>query len=192
MGRSTAEIIRALEKHRAEAVYGPLGRLDLDEEGDKPSVAEGLGGSRVKKKGDTADKTVIAASNPTNERLQKIRLMEEEALPEDVALKDYTCKAGDTLSSIAEKTGTTPSQLAAINNLTDKDQIAAGKSIKVRADVKVADIANLPEILDSLQSLIAVGSGANIGQTIRDVSPFTDAVMRQTRELLMGKPKDRT
>tara|TARA_R100000458_G_scaffold57131_1_gene62841 strand:- start:233 stop:811 length:579 start_codon:yes stop_codon:yes gene_type:complete len=192
MGRQTADIIRSLERHRVEAVYGPLGRLDLDEEGDKPSLTEGLGGSRVKKKGDTADKTVIAKSNPTNERLQKIRLMEEEALPDDVALKDYTCQAGDTLSSIAEKTGTTPNQLAAINNLTDKDQIAAGKSIKVRADVKVADIANLPDILDSLQSLIAVGSGANVGQTIRDVSPFTDAVMRQTKELLMGKPKDRT
>ena len=53
MSRQTADIIKSLERHRVEAVYGALGKLDLNEEGDKPSLTEGLGGPRVKKKGDT-------------------------------------------------------------------------------------------------------------------------------------------
>ena len=43
----------------------------------------------------------------------------------------YTIQAGDTLSQIANATGTTVEELAAINNISNVDLIQAGKDLKV-------------------------------------------------------------
>ncbi|WHX19838.1 N-acetylmuramoyl-L-alanine amidase [Streptomyces malaysiensis subsp. malaysiensis] len=46
--------------------------------------------------------------------------------------KTYTVKAGDTLSAIAKKYGTTVAEIAALNHLKDPDRIAVGQTLKLK------------------------------------------------------------
>ncbi len=46
-------------------------------------------------------------------------------------MKEYTIVSGDTLSEIAEKFGTTVSELAKLNNIANPDLIYAGDTIKI-------------------------------------------------------------
>jgi LysM repeat protein len=56
------------------------------------------------------------------------------AAPSGVAVRTVRVKAGDTLSGIAGRHGTTVGQLRALNNLPKGEALRAGQKLKVPAE----------------------------------------------------------
>jgi len=144
----------------------------VDEEGDKVQAVSGIMAKAPEVK-DTEE--IKKASNETQRRLEKIYAIEKGMLDPDTATTDYVVQAGDTLTDIAEKTNTTIGQMLALNDMKDKDRLAAGDVIKVR---KVADLSLIPDILDTLQNL----GGSGLGQ-LRELGPLIQPAYDQMRNI---------
>ena len=144
----------------------------VDEEGDKVQAVSGIMAKAPEVK-DT--KEIKKVTSKVQEALEKVYEMEANTMGADVATTDYVVQAGDTLTDIAEKTNTTIGQMLALNDMKDKDRLAAGDVIKVR---KVADLSLIPDILDTLQNF----GGFGLGQ-IREAGAFIQPVYEQTRSI---------
>tara|TARA_R100000458_G_scaffold59527_1_gene70370 strand:+ start:185 stop:712 length:528 start_codon:yes stop_codon:yes gene_type:complete len=160
-----------LNRLREAAIRSALDNV-VDDEGDKIQASRTLMAKSPEVK-DTAE--IKSASSEVQRRLERIYAMEKDMLDPDVATKDYVVQAGDTLTDIAEATGTTIGQMIALNDLKDKDSLAAGQVIKVK---KVADLSVIPDILDALQTL----GGSGLGQ-LRELAPLAQPAYDQMRNL---------
>ena len=160
-----------LNRLREAAIRSALDNV-VDDEGDKIQASRTLMAKSPEVK-DTAE--IKSASSEVQRRLERIYAMEKGMLDPDVATKDYVVQAGDTLTDIAEATGTTIGQMIALNDLKDKDSLAAGQIIKVK---KVADLSVIPDILDALQAF----GGSGLGQ-LRELAPLAQPAYDQMRNL---------
>lgn len=69
--------------------------------------------------------------------LENTSLIEDKGTPGPYQRKTYTIQKGDTLSQIAEKTGTTADELAALNNIKTNATIFPGQTLKTPSHTKV-------------------------------------------------------
>ena len=145
----------------------------VDEEGDKVQANRSIMAKAPKVKN---TEEIKKASNETQRRLEKIYAIEKGMLDPDTATTDYVVQAGDTLTGIAEVTGTTIGQMLALNDLKDKDSLAAGQVIKVK---KVADLSLINDVLDALQAF----STPNVLGQVRDVGAFIQPTYDQMRNI---------
>ncbi len=71
-------------------------------------------------------------------------------------MKEYKIVSGDTLSEIAEKFGTTVSELAKLNNIANPDLIYAGDTIKIPSneeeEKKAAEAAKTEAAVEKLKA----------------------------------------
>lgn len=96
--------------------------------------------------------------------LNGVNVPEKPETPEEAPSNDgnYVVKAGDTLSGIAAKYGTTYQQLAAINGISDPSKIYVGQIIKLKGSVPSGNSSTL-----AVGSKIKItGSKYATGQTI--------------------------
>ena len=145
----------------------------VDEEGNKVQASRSIMAKAPEAK-DTEE--IKKASNETQRRLEKIYAIEKGMLDPDTATTDYVVQAGDTLTEIAEVTGTTIGQMLALNDLKDKDSLAAGQVIKVK---KVADLSLINDVLDALQAF----STPNVLGQVKDVGAFIQPTYDQMRNI---------
>ena len=155
-----------------EAAFFAATKNVVDEEGDKVQAVSGIMAKAPEVK-DT--KEIKKVTSKVQEALEKVYEMEANTMGADVATTDYVVQAGDTLTDIAEKTNTTIGQMLALNDIKDKDRLAAGDIIKVR---KVADLSLIPDILDTLQNL----GGSGLGQ-LRELGPLVQPAYDQMRNI---------
>jgi len=155
-----------------EAAFFAATKNVVDEEGDKVQAVSGIMAKAPEVK-DT--KEIKKVTSKVQEALEKVYEMEANTMGADVATTDYVVQAGDTLTDIAEKTNTTIGQMLALNDMKDKDRLAAGDVIKVR---KVADLTVIPDILDTLQAL----GGSGLGQ-LKELAPLAQPTWEQMRNI---------
>jgi len=65
---------------------------------------------------------------PTQDTAATASALQEEAIPTPVP-REYTVQAGDTLSGIATRFGTTVNDIIALNNVTDANAIRVGQTL---------------------------------------------------------------
>ena len=63
--------------------------------------------------------------------IKKVEVSTEPFSPKGPGMKKYKIKAGDTLSAIAKKAGTSVATLKKLNNIKDVNKIRAGTSLKL-------------------------------------------------------------
>lgn len=84
----------------------------------------------------------------------------------------YTIQAGDTLSSIARRSGVSVAELARINGIADPNKIAAGASIRTSASSKSISVAPSPATMSAaLAAQRAVGARRATGSSPAPAAP---------------------
>jgi murein DD-endopeptidase MepM/ murein hydrolase activator NlpD len=100
----------------------------------------------------------------------------------------YSVRYGDTLSQIAQRTGTTVNQLAKVNDIPDVDQIQAGEQLKIpgqRDDFAADGVqqAGGPDLVGEAQPP-AAPQPAGEAQAPGGTSSSTTADLEQARSLI--------
>ena len=85
-------------------------------------------------------------------------------------MKEYKIVSGDTLSEIAEKFGTTVSELAKLNNIANPDLIYAGDTIKIPSneeeEKKAAEAAKTEAAVEKLKAAKAAAEAKAKEETV--------------------------
>lgn len=101
----------------------------------------------------------------------------------------YTIKAGDTLTKIANKYGTSVSALVSLNGIKDPDKIKTGQRIQIPAKTTdfqqlvekvVEDVENLPSFQQLMNSL-------GKSEAVTKENPFVAAVLENVQRVTQYK-----
>ena len=211
MGLNAEQMRRAVNANREKyayarsAVFSALGgnnplvkqgvrdeeRKDINKEGDKKQATAGIMAKAPAVVDDVPSQLKEELGGDVQKFLERVYRFESELINKDAPTKKYTVEAGETLTDIMEKTGSTLSELMFLNeDIKDKDRLYGGDVINVPS-TKVADLGLAPDILTQLGDLVQNIGGTGVGTFVKDVytttPPYVSQAVKAQMQRLKGK-----
>ena len=135
--KDTGLVKRFKEIYRSLSETADNIRDVLPQRKDKISLKGTVKSGPPSKTGNRINLKTKAKTSPENAITKVTVLSKVEAFsPEGTGTKKYKVKAGDTLSAIAKKAGTSVATLKKLNNIKDVNKIRAGKNLKLPTAIK--------------------------------------------------------
>ena len=102
----------------------------------------------------------------------------------------YTVKAGDTLTKIANKYGTSVPALVSLNGIKDPNKIKTGQRIQIPTKEKVIHtlVDNVLKDIENLPSFQELEKALGKSEAVTEETPFVAAVLENVQRVKQYKP----